>query len=197
MYTNGNVGNTFDQYKISYILFCVTILVMQEVNITCPVFMCTLIISVKRDLLCFAECCCGPVGCTMAPEDLEDRPPTTAGFVDCRSKQCMSTSVGVGSYAAIAYDKRWYVAKVTDVQDGVFGASYTTPCRGQWKWDRTDNQEVEESDSIMTLSDPCAVGNLFQAKAEEKYVVDRLFSSISVDPQTSCKHDRGRANTDV
>ena len=41
--------------------------------------------------------------------------------------------------------------------------------------------EVEESDIIMTLSEHCAVGNLFQVKAEEKYVVDRLFSSIGVD----------------
>ena len=41
--------------------------------------------------------------------------------------------------------------------------------------------EVEESDIIMTLSEPCAVGNLFQVKAEEKDVVDRLFSSIGVD----------------
>ena len=28
--------------------------------------------------------------------------------------------------------------------------------------------EVEESDIIMTLSEPCAVGNLFQVKAEGK-----------------------------
>ena len=41
--------------------------------------------------------------------------------------------------------------------------------------------EVEESDVIMTLSEPCAVGILFQVKAEEKDVVDRLFSSFSVD----------------
>ena len=41
--------------------------------------------------------------------------------------------------------------------------------------------EVEESDIIMTLSEPSAVGIVFQVKAEEKYVVDRLFSSISVD----------------
>ena len=41
--------------------------------------------------------------------------------------------------------------------------------------------EVEESDIIMTLPEPCAVEILFHAKAEEKYVVDRLFSSISVD----------------
>ena len=150
---------------------------MQEVYITCPVFISTLIISVKMDLTCFAECCCGPcgvhhhacegwssafcgslicnedetaddytlsntpctsVGCTMAPEDLEDRRPTTAGIGDCRSKASMPTSVGVGSYPAIAYGKRWYVASVTDVQDGVFGVSYTTPCRGKRKWDRAD-----------------------------------------------------------
>ena len=60
MYTNGNVGNTFDQYKISYNLLCIIIIIMQEVYITCPVFISTLIISVKRDLPCFAECCCGP-----------------------------------------------------------------------------------------------------------------------------------------
>ena len=41
--------------------------------------------------------------------------------------------------------------------------------------------EVEESDIIMTLPEPCAVGILFLVKAEEKDVVDRLFSSISVD----------------
>ena len=41
--------------------------------------------------------------------------------------------------------------------------------------------KVEESDIIMTLSEPCAVGNLFQVKAEEKDVVDRLFSGIGVD----------------
>ena len=41
--------------------------------------------------------------------------------------------------------------------------------------------EVEESDIIMTLSEPCADGILFQVKAEEKDVVDRLFSSFSVD----------------
>ena len=41
--------------------------------------------------------------------------------------------------------------------------------------------EVEESDIIMTLPEPCAVGILFQVKAEEKDVVDRLFSSFSVD----------------
>ena len=40
--------------------------------------------------------------------------------------------------------------------------------------------EVEESDIIMTLSEPCAVGNLFQVKVEEKDVVDRLFSSFSI-----------------
>ena len=78
------------------------------------------------------------VGCTLAPEDLEDRQPTTAGIGDCRSKESMPTSVGVGSYAVIAYDKRWYVASVTDVQDGVFRVSYTTPCRGNWKCGRTD-----------------------------------------------------------
>ena len=50
----------------------------------------------------------------------------------------MPTSGGVGSYAAIAYGKRWYVASVTEVQDGVLGVSYTTPCRGKRKWDRTD-----------------------------------------------------------
>ena len=150
---------------------------MQEVNITCRVFISTLISSVKRDLPCFGECLCGSggvfhhvcegwssalcgplicnkdetaddhtlsnipftsVGCTLAPEELEDRSPTTAGIGDCRSKESMPTSVGVGSYAAITYCKRWYVAKVTDVQDGVFGVSYTTPCRGKWKWGRTD-----------------------------------------------------------
>ena len=47
MYTNGNVGNTFDQYKISYNLLCIIIIIMQEVYITCPVFIPTLIISVK------------------------------------------------------------------------------------------------------------------------------------------------------
>ena len=52
----------------------------------------------------------------------------------------MPTSVGVGSYG-----KRWHVAKVTDVQDGVFGVSFMTPCRGKWKWGRTDEGEVEES----------------------------------------------------
>ena len=41
--------------------------------------------------------------------------------------------------------------------------------------------KVEESDIIMTLSEPCAVGILFQIKAEEKDVVDWLFSSFSVD----------------
>ena len=109
----------------------------------------------------------------------------------------MPTSGGVGPYAAIAYGKRWYVASVTDVQDGVFGVSYTTPCRGKRKWDRTDEVEVEESDTIMTLSEPCAVGILFHVKAEEKDVVDRLFSSINVDLKISCKQDRGRANKDV
>ena len=102
-----------------------------------------------------------------------------------------------GPYAAIAYGKRWYVAKVTDVQDGMFGVSYMTPCRGKWKWGRTDEGEVEESDIIMTLSEPCAIGNLFQDKTEEKDVVDRLFSSIGVDLYTSCKQDRRRANKDV
>ena len=62
MYTNGNVGNTFDQYKISYILLCIIIISMQEVYITCPVLISTLINSVKWDLPCFAECCCGPGG---------------------------------------------------------------------------------------------------------------------------------------
>ena len=61
------------------------------------------------------------VGCTLAPEDLEDRRPTTTGIGHCRINESMPTSGGVGSYAAIAYDKRWYVASVTDVQDGVFG----------------------------------------------------------------------------
>ena len=160
------------------------------VIIIIPVFISTLLISVKRDLPCFAECFCGPGGvihhayegwssdfcgaiicdedetaddhtlrntpstsveCTLAPEDLEDRPPTTAGIGDCRSKESMSTSVGVGSYAA----KRRYVADVTDVQDGVFRVSYTTPCRGKWKCGRADEGDVEESDIIMTLSKPC------------------------------------------
>ena len=67
------------------------------------------------------------------------------------------------------------------MQDGVFGVSYMTPCRGIWKWGRTDEGGVVESDIIMTLSEPCAVGNLFQVKADEKYVVDRLFNSTSVD----------------
>ena len=40
---------------------------------------------------------------------------------------------------------------------------------------------VEESDIIMTLPEPCADGILFHVKAEEKDVIDRLFSSISVD----------------
>ena len=40
--------------------------------------------------------------------------------------------------------------------------------------------EVEESDIIVTLPEPCAVGIIFHAKAEEKYVVDRLFRSIIV-----------------
>ena len=62
MYTNGNVGNNFDQYKISYILLCIITIIIQEVNITGPVFMSTLIISIKMDLPCFAECCCGPGG---------------------------------------------------------------------------------------------------------------------------------------
>ena len=54
------VGDTFDQYKISYNLLCIIIVIMQEVYITCPVFISTLIIYVKRDLPCFTECCCGP-----------------------------------------------------------------------------------------------------------------------------------------
>ena len=58
--------------------------------------------------------------------------------------------------------------------------SWTTPCRGKRKWGRADEGEAEESDIIMTLSEPGAVGNLFQVKADEKDVVDRLFSSISV-----------------
>ena len=62
MYTNGDVGNTFDQYSISYILLCIIVIIMQEVNITCPVFISTLIISVKMDLPCFAECLCWPGG---------------------------------------------------------------------------------------------------------------------------------------
>ena len=41
--------------------------------------------------------------------------------------------------------------------------------------------EVDESDIIMTLSEPCAAGNLFKVNAEENDVVDRLFSSIGVD----------------
>ena len=41
--------------------------------------------------------------------------------------------------------------------------------------------EVDESDIIMTLLEPCAFGILFQVNAEEKYVVDRLFSSFSED----------------
>ena len=81
----------------------------------------------------------------------------------------MPTSVGVGSCAAIAYGKRWYVARVSDVQDGVFGVSYTRPCRGKWKLGRTAKEEVEESDIIITLSEPCAVGILFQVKAEEMW----------------------------
>ena len=174
MYTNGDVYNTFDQYNISYILLCIIVIIMQEVNTTCPVFISTLIISVKRDIPCFAECLCWPggvfhhaydgwysafcgalicnVGCTLAPEDLDDIPPPTAGIGDCRSKESMPISVGVGSYAAIAYDERWHVAKVTDVQDCVFGVSYTTPCRGKWKWGGTNEEEVEDSDIIMTLS---------------------------------------------
>ena len=67
------------------------------------------------------------------------------------------------------------------MQNGEFGVSYTTPCGGKCKWGRTDEGEVEESDIIMTLSEPCAVGILFQVKNEEKDVVNRLFSSISVD----------------
>ena len=91
--------------------------------------------------------------------------PTTAGIGDYRSKESMPTSVGVGSHPAIAYGKRWYVAMVTDVQNGVIGVTYATSCRGKWKWGRTE---------------PCAVGNLVQVKTKEKDVVDRLFSSISV-----------------
>ena len=82
----------------------------------------------------------------------------------------MTTSVGVGSYA-----------RVSDVQDGVFGVSYTRPCRGKRKWNRKDEGEVEENDIIMTVPERCAVGILFQVKDEEKDVADRLFSSISVD----------------
>ena len=51
--------------------------------------------------------------------------------------------------------------------------------------------------TLLTLSEPSAVGNLFQVKTEENYVVDRLLSSIGVDLYTSCKQDRGRANKDV
>ena len=47
-----------------------------------------------------------------------------------------------------------------------------------WKM---DEGEAEESDIIMTLPEHCAFGILFQVKAEEKDVVDRLFSSFSVD----------------
>ena len=47
---------------MSYNLHCIIIIIMQEVYITCPVFISTLIISVKRDLPCFAECCSGPGG---------------------------------------------------------------------------------------------------------------------------------------
>ena len=61
MYTNGNVGNTFDQYKISYILRCIIIIIMQEVYITCPVFISTIIISVKRDLPCLGSAAVGLV----------------------------------------------------------------------------------------------------------------------------------------
>ena len=44
------------------------------------------------------------VGCTLTPEDLEDRPPTTAGIGYCRSKESMPTSVGVlvlGLYVSV------------------------------------------------------------------------------------------------
>ena len=61
MYTNGNVGNTFDQYKIAYILLCIIIIIMQEVYITCPVFISTIIISVKRDLPCLRSAAVGLV----------------------------------------------------------------------------------------------------------------------------------------
>ena len=45
MYTNGNVGNTFDQYKISYILFCIIFIIMQEVKHYLPSVYVYLIIS--------------------------------------------------------------------------------------------------------------------------------------------------------
>ena len=61
MYTNGNVGNTFEQYNISYILLCIIIIIMQEVYITCPVFISTLIISVKGDLPCLRSAAVGLV----------------------------------------------------------------------------------------------------------------------------------------
>ena len=38
------------------------------------------------------------------------------------------------------------------MHDSVFGASYMKPCRGKWKWDRTGEGKVNESDIIMTLS---------------------------------------------
>ena len=49
MYTNGDVGNTFDQYEIAYILFCNVIMIMQDVKHYLPVFMSTLIISVSDE----------------------------------------------------------------------------------------------------------------------------------------------------
>ena len=166
MYTNGNVGNTFDQYKISYILLCIIIIIMQEVNITCPVFVYLIYVSQKGPSVL-----CGVL--------------LWAWWSFATKIKRQTTTPSATPPPLQLY-----------VHDGVFGVSYTTPYPGKWKWGRTGEGEVEESDIIMTLSEPCAVGKLFQAKAEEKDVVDLLFSSISVDLKTSCKQDRGRANKD-
>ena len=45
------------------------------------------------------------------------------------------------------------VFTVAQKDDGVFGVCYMTPCRGKWKWGRTDLGELEEGDIILFLVD--------------------------------------------
>ena len=59
MYTNGNDGNNFDQYTISYTFLCIIIIIMQEVLHYFPSVYFYLNYFSQKGHSVLAGCCCG------------------------------------------------------------------------------------------------------------------------------------------
>lgn len=85
-------------------------------------------------------------------------------------------SLEIGSFVAIDYGRRWYVAEVRRItKDGSYEVAYMAPCHG--KWGQEDLGLVTEENILLNISKPRKIGNLFALTAVEIKVVNRKFKN--------------------